>query len=353
MVVGSDAPAAAVSLNDFKGALRGYKKMLEDLARFNTVGKLVNLKIGPDGLDDLRDWRWAIHCLRMLLEAVNDLRPLTDYLSSAEAYLPASHPWQSQAADLRQRTLETLRRLARSEAEPDAVLALRRELEALKKAYIAAYAEQHRRLALGPNDDACRRKLYDDPRRKALQALRGVDLLGENVAQLRAWDNAISELHVCREFHEGVLDSSPLCPHCKINPAAVHTDLSAEVRLKQLDERLTTLLSQWRQALRAALTSPQAQASMQAMTAAERRPLEDFLAQADGALDLPAGFVESANRALRGIRSVRLSADDLLAALRTGGLPCTVDEFRARFNRFLQQALRGCDESNTRLTLDS
>ena len=47
----------SVSITDFKAALRGYKRVLEDLARINTVGKLANLKINPNDLADLRSWQ--------------------------------------------------------------------------------------------------------------------------------------------------------------------------------------------------------------------------------------------------------------------------------------------------------
>lgn len=352
VVVGSNAPAVTVSIIDFKPAFRGYKKVLEELAKIDTVGKLRNLKIARSDLADLGDWQATIRRAQSLLEAVNDLRPLTDYLSTAEAYLPETHPWRADAVALRQRTLTTLRRLARGEADAADVLALRRDLEQLKRDYITAYAEQHRRLVLGATDDARRQKLYNGPALKTLKALQKVDLLRENAEQLRAWENAISELRICREFHEELLENNPICPYCKLNPASVRGDVSAAVRLDQLEERLSTLLGQWQQALRAALTSEQAQESLAAMTPAERKPIEAFLEQPDDDPNLPDGFVQSANRALRGIRSVRLEAAALLAALKEGGLPCTVNEFKARFNRFLMEALRGYDENNTRLTLD-
>jgi hypothetical protein len=149
-----------------------------------------------------------------------------------------------------------------------------------------------------------------------------------------------------------LLDDSPFCPYCKLNPAVQVSGLSASIQLDQLDERLDKLLLQWQQALRDALNSETAQSSLQAMTPDERKPIETFLAQDDDDPRIPTGFVESANRALRGIQAITLSVEELLEALQSGGLPCTVDEMKARFHRFLQDALRGHDESNTRLTLD-
>jgi len=42
---------------------------------------------------------------------------------------------------------------------------------------------------------------------------------------------------------------------------------------------------------------------------------------------------------------------ELEQALREGGLPCTVNDLRARFSGYLQRLLEGHAEDNTRLTL--
>ncbi len=352
VVTASDTPASIPSPLEFQPAIRGYRKILDELAKINTTGKLRNLKVSPQDLTDLPNWQATVQRAEDLLEAVNALRPFTDYLSTAQAYLPADHPWQERAENLRQRTLETLRNLARGLAQAAALPALQRELATLRKDYIAAYAELHRRHVLGPSDDQARQALYNGRQYRALKTLVRIDLLSKNTDQLRAWESTISSLRVCPEFHEGLLEDSAVCPKCKFDPRHLPGDQPADVRLRELENRLNRLLNDWQQALRAALTGASAQASLQAMTPAERRPVEAFLAAADNDPNLPDGLVESANRALRGIQALQLSTADLLAALAQGGLPCTVDEFRTRFNRFLKEALRGKDETNTRLTLD-
>lgn len=352
VVTPSDTPTAIPSPLEFQPAIRGYRKILDELAKINTVGKLSNLKVSPQDLKDLPGWRATIHCAEDLLAAASFLRPFTDYLSNAQAYLPDDHPWQERAESLRQRTLKTLRDLARGQAQPDAISTLQRELETLRKDYIAAYAELHRRHVLGPKTDKERQILYQSPQYHALKTLARIELLRQNADLLNAWEQAITDLRVCPEFHEGLLKDSAFCPKCRFDPRKLPGDQSAETRLRELENRLNRLLTDWQQALRAALTDESAQASLQAMTPAERQPVEAFLNAADDDPHLPDSLVESVNHALRGIQALQLRAEDLLAALRQGGLPCTVDEFRARFNRFLKDALRGHEEANTRLTLD-
>jgi hypothetical protein len=353
VVVGSDLPTVSISSTEYLPHLRVYRKFLQDLEKFDTVGKLRNLKMTLVDIETAHESRRWIQRAQDLWVAVQDLQPLTGYLAQAEAYLPEDHPWRKQAEETKQKTLDTLRQLARGEGEWNAVLTLKKTLENLKREYIKAYADLHTRLVLGPADDKRRSQLYQDPRYRALKELTRITLLAENGDLLKEWERSISGIPACTDFHEGLLEDSPICPTCRFNPQKHPVQVSASVRLQNLTERLATLLDQWQCALRDALQSPHVQNSLNAMTAAERQPLEAFLQTTGETLTLPAGFVDAANKALRGVKAVRLSTADLLTALESGGLPCTVDEFKARFNRFLERALHGQDENTTRITLDT
>ena len=67
---------------------------------------------------------------------------------------------------------------------------------------------------------------------------------------------------------------------------------------------------------------------------------------------MPAGLVQAVNQALQGMQTVSLHVDDLVAALKQGGLPCTVEDLVQRFAGYVQGVMRGHDRSNTRLTID-
>jgi len=169
---------------------------------------------------------------------------------------------------------------------------------------------------------------------------------------LEAWKRSIRELPQCREFHETMLADSPTCRSCMLRPAQKNVNLSADQMLASLDDRLDDMLTRWRQALRANLTNEAVQHSLTAMSPKEQKPIEDFLAQNDEDVSIPEGFASAASQALRGIESITLPVDDLLQALKTGGLPCTVDELQRRFAEYIHKTMRGHDASSTRLTLD-
>ncbi len=58
------------------------------------------------------------------------------------------------------------------------------------------------------------------------------------------------------------------------------------------------------------------------------------------------------NQALRGLKTVALHTDRLLTALQDGGLPCTVEELKQRFDGYLRQVMSGRDARNTRLMIE-
>jgi len=349
LVMSSDLPAVTLSVTDLLPSLRGYKQFLEELARFNTVGKLRNLRLTVEQITDALDDRKVAKRAEQLLDLVGQIQPVTAYLAEAQANLPDDHPWSQRATDTRRTVLDEVRRLGRGE-ESRGGPALTRELEALKADYVAAYAELHRQLVLGPQADDRRQRLYNDSRLAALNTLSAIDLL--NRAELEGWKEALLRLPTCREFHEGVIADTPTCPYCHLRPSQQRHDGQADQVLERLDSRLDDLLIRWRQALQANLTSETAQRSLEAMTLAERRPVERFLDQRDDDPAIPEGFVAAATQALRGIEALTLPVDGLLEALKEGGLPCTIEELQRRFASFVNQNMRGHDPRNTRLTLD-
>lgn len=350
-VVNSDVSGVSLKSSELLAGLRGYKKFLEELSKFNTVGKLRNLKLGISEVkDSIADHERVEHAAD-LVELIGQIQPLTAYLSEAKANLSAEHNWSERAESVRTALLNDLRQLAKGEKQVKPA-AITRELEKLKSEYITIYTELHRELTLGPKADNQRKKLYDDARIKALEELVEIDLVGTGGrSELSAWKDTVKSLPPCPDFHDGLLQDSPTCPRCKLQPL-YRSGTNAEKMLKMLDDRLDKMLVGWRQALRTNLGSETVKHSLDAMSAKERKPIEAFLAQKDDAPAIPDGFVRAASQAFHGIEALTIEVDALLDALKTGGLPTTVDELQRRFGEYIQKKMRGHDSRNTRLNLD-
>ena len=349
---GSDksAPKAPLSQTDLLPYLRKTKEFLEALSRYNMPGKLRNLSMTTSEVEEELSYRARALRVKDLLDVLDQLQPLTAYLSEAGAVLPGDHQWVDQAEAARQELLSEVRRMAKGEGSIDLV-AWRNRLEELRRRYIQIYSSLHNQYVLGPKDDERRARLLRDPQVDQLKALSAVDIL--SAQELRRWSDAVITLQACRDFHDGLLDASPTCPRCHFRPSQVSGQGTAATRLDALEDQLQNLLTGWHAALRENLQSESARQSIGSMTSTERSVIETYLATERPAdSSLPPGLVEAVNQALRGLQTVTLYAPDLLSALQKGGMPCTVEQLVERFNAYIRSSMSGHDARNTRLTID-
>ncbi len=295
-VVSTDLPDVTLNQTALLPYLRKTKEFLELLARFDKPGKLHNLTLTTDETEQALADRQVARRTRVVLELIGQLQPLTGYLSEAGAIMPEDYPqadqsWTRRAGAARDELLRDMRLLARGEGSVD-LLAWRQRLEELRRDYIQGYSDLHSAHVLGPTDDDRRARLLRDPRAEQVKALRHIDIL--NGHELDRWNQAIIDMPACREFHAGLLEDSPTC-RCGFRPqhAAGPTALR---RLERLSDQLDLLQSQWHAALRQNLQSETARQSVAAMTATERRPIEEYLALPDPTTTpLPTGLVKAAN----------------------------------------------------------
>lgn len=349
-VVGSDAPEFPLSLSDLIAGLRGYKQFLEELTKFTTVGKLRNLRITQVDVNHYLDDHKVVMRTQELLNTIDQLQPFTTYLAEAQANLPQDHEWTQQASKAQKHTLDEIRKFGKGQSKFD-LQKLVNELSDLKQSYIKVYTELHRKSVLSAKSDDLRQRLKKDPRYKTMEELSRIELLTHS-GDFEFWKGQLNGLVSCRNYYETAITDSPTCPFCHLRPAQKTGVSNADVLIQQLSERLSDLLSNWRQALRDNLNSETAQQSLKVMGPTERKPVEDFLKQDDKSETIPTGFVSTALKALKGIQAITLPVDELLLALKNGGLPCAPSELKSRFNTFVEHQMKGLDPANTRLTLD-
>jgi hypothetical protein len=347
VVVGSEKPVDPWTSLEVLPHVRAYKALLTALQSYDSEGKLRNLRIAPEMVSDARAGRAVVARLEGLLGVLGSLQERAAYLAQAEAHLPAADPLVGELHATRDELVAALKRMGRGQesAVPGGWPAC---INGLRQRYVAWYAAAHRAKVLGPAGDDRRENIYRSEALKQVQELNRLHLLPST--DLESWQDRIAGLKACREFHDGVLDNGPVCPSCHYDPRTAATMPDADAALDGLEDELGRLLADWQQAVVSALGTDVAQGSLAAMTPTEQATIQAFLTHPHAPV-LPAGFAAAANKALKGIQAVTVSLRALEAALRDGGLPCTVTDFRARLNGYLQKALEGHTEENTRLTL--
>jgi energy-coupling factor transporter ATP-binding protein EcfA2 len=343
-------PEVTLSKAKLLPRIRGYKQFLEELSKFNTTGKLRNLRFSASQIEEAFNDKQAVEKINNLLDLINNIQPITSYLVEAQSNLPEEHDWSERAAHTKKELIETIRKIGSFREINLSAQDIERKLLELKNDYIQLYAQMHHHMVLGPQGDEFKKKLMNDKRLKTLQNMSSLNLLNET--EFLTWKEQINKPKICLGFHEQIIQDTPTCPHCKLKPKETINFGDANQCLYDLEGRLDDMLTRWRKALRENLSSQTAQNSLEAMSPAERAPIEAFLDQELDEVEIPEGFVNAANQALQGITAITLPVEGLIEALKSGGLPSTVEEMQRRFHAYLQDKMRGHAAQHTRLTLD-
>lgn len=334
-------------IRDWRMRLEQLKTFTESLTPYNTVGKLKNLRIGSDDIDAQKKNLEVLASVERLQELVAELGATAGYLSSAELVLASDHPWVKQAQATRKDILDKLAtdRSAQHAGE------YRKALEQLKKDYLAAYIAQHSKARLGVAEDKTKSALRKDPRLASMRALAGISLMP--TTQLTTFDDKLDKLKSCASLVEADIAASPYCPHCNFRPANEQGDLlpAANV-LKALDDELDRLLDGWQQTLLDNLEDPTIQANFDLLKSSARELIKQFIASKKLPDPVPPDFVSAVQEALSGLEKVRLTGDDIKAALLRGGSPAKPEELRDRFEAFLREHSKGKDASKLRFVVE-
>jgi hypothetical protein len=337
--------------NEWRTRLGGLKMFLESLQPFNTTGKLKNF---PHDANVVKSQKSSLDLTREvedLLQLVQQVAPLTSYLGKAEALLEANHAWQE---DVRASRESLLTKIGSPKLRADVSFQrlLGQTLAELKSKYQDAYLSIHEHARLGANDDKKKAALAKDSRLAQLQKLAGIEMMPTQ--QLREFENRLFALKTCFQLGKPELDADPMCPHCHFRPAEeIRSSQRSGKVLNELDDALDGLVQAWTQTLLTNLDDPTVAGNVDLVTdATGKRELREFMNSKTLPEPIAPTFIKVFQEVLSGLQKVVVTSDDLRAALTDGGLPCTVDDAKNRFERHLAQLTKGQDASKVRLVIE-
>jgi hypothetical protein len=357
--------------------LGATKTFLESLQAYSTPGKLKNFRHDAQEVNSHRDGLKALAELQALQDIVAELGPQASYLATAEAVLPAQHPWIAKMRQVRAEVWGGVEGSGLGVAssglgvgqtgtlnpQPStqnfilstlnsklATRNLRSKLAELKKAYVQVYVGLHARARLGVSEDKRKAALMRDDRLKALQRLSTIDLMP--VQHLTDFQNRLAGLKSCFALTESDLDASAVCTHCGFKPDAEPSGAAGAGTLQQLDSELDDLISDWTQTLVTNLEDPTTQGNLALLKDEARKLIEDFMSAKTLPEDLSHDFIQALKEVLSGLIKVVVTTGDLRHALLSGGSPATPAEMRKRFEEYLGQLTKGKEPGKVRIVLE-
>jgi len=336
---------------EWKSKLGEAKEFLESLQAYNTAGKLNNF---PHDIDKVKAQKPGLDLVREvdeLVKLIQQVGPQAAYLSTAEAVLPTEHAWRVEVEEARTELFSKVTSPTHR-ADSSFQRALAQKLAELKAAYQDAYLALHKRTHLGANEDKKKAALTNDPRLKQLQKLDAVEIMPHQ--QLKTFQDTLFGLKTCYELSKKDLDQSPICPYTQFRPVdSPQGGPSASQIIAGLDDKLDNLLDEWSTTLLTNLDDPTVGANIDLISdPSGKAELETFIKKRELPDPISPAFVKALQDALTGLEKVAVTDTALREALTAGGMPCTVDELRDRFDAYITFLTKGKDVKKTRVVVE-
>jgi hypothetical protein len=336
---------------DHRQKLDEVKGFLESLQAFNTPGKLKNFTRSIGEIEAQKPNLASLKEVEEFSGLVQELTPITGYLSTAAAVLPPQDAWRDQ--------METTRSSWRAKLHDPALRGradfrqiINHALQKGKDDYKSAYLNLHKKARLGINEDEKKKELLKDQRLDQLKKLAaGISLLPH--ATLTELQTRLSKLTPCFTLVKDDLDASPTCPHCNFRPQEETLGASGQAVLNQIDGQFDTMLESWRTTLLDNLGDPTVKKSIGLLSTGQKSAVEGFLKSKKLPEKIDADLVQGIQAALSGLTAIPVRLSDLLGVMGNSGAPCTVEEFRSRIETFLQKLTKGKELAKVRLVIEA
>jgi hypothetical protein len=332
-----------------RAKLEKTKGFLESLQAFNSPGKIKNFQHDAAAITAHLGTLKDLEEIESAKDLVNELGPITSYLSTAEALLPSDHEWVKNMKASRSTIM-----LSVADPAVKKTHAFRQQAKAmlleLKKAYIQVYMTHHAKARLGVNDDKLKARLMTDGRLQVLQSLSIIDLMPR--LQLIEFQSRLAELQSCFALTDHDLQSSPICPYCTFKPETKHHEQPAGVTLKKLDEELDTLIENWTQTLLTNLDDPTTKGNLSLLKPEQKTMVSAFMKKKSLPDDLSAEFINTLKEVFSGLIKVPMKSEELRSALLLGGSPVTPAEMKKRFEDYMNDITKGKELDKVRIILE-
>ncbi len=342
----SDAEA-----QDLTAKLTSLKTFLEGLQAFNSPGKLKNFAHSSADVKGQQPNLDAQKNAQDLVQLINDIGPQTSYLETAEAVLPAEHPWREKVKDTRADVVKKVtspKQRATSSFQRD----LGRTLGELKGEYKNEYIKLFQRCRLGQAADKRKAKLTKDSRLAQLRKLASVEMMPTQ--DLRDYEDQLLGLKSDWSITADAIESSPVFADFRpTDELDRYAKRSAEDQLDQLEDRLDKLLEDWQRVLAGNLADPTVKDKIDLIASKPgKKAVQDFVASGKLPDEIDNTFTQGLQEVLSGLEKLPVTAAGLTVALTKGGMPCTPQQLQQRFEDYLKTLTKGKDANKLRIVIE-
>ncbi|OAA30191.1 hypothetical protein AT15_00350 [Kosmotoga arenicorallina S304] len=339
------------TLEALKKKAKALNEFFDSLQKYHTVGKLKNFKYSDEELSKIEKDLKEVYSVEELLDFIKDLNQKVGYLERAKEYVPLESDLHDKFDEAKTETLDKLKNLKKLTHQIK--VEIHEKLDSLKKEYIKIYKELHRKARLNAHQDERKQKLRNDIRLKALNSLAMIKILPN--AELNKFTEKLANLKTCYSLIDGDLERSPICESCGFKPTSEKIqEGDMDIALEYLDEELDKLFNNWTNILLDNLRDPVVEENMGLLHKEHRELIEEFLSEGELTKELINNpeFTKVVAEALSGLEKVEITTEQLVQKLFGDHSPLTPQEMKERFEKFVQDLLKGKDSSRIRIVLE-
>ena len=326
--------------------LQSWQTFLESLKVYNTLGKLRQFSYSIDQIEEQKLRFETVAQLQTLMDLVNSLASDISYLELAANILPDSHFWQAEAQHVRQLVLQKIGQSSNLDADQAEI---RRQTATLKPSYQLHYVKLHNQARLSLEADQRKANLMADARLKQLRSLQSLAFLP--IQQLRTFESDLASLKTCIHLVSESISTSPQCPECSFRPREETTSGDVEQVLDQLEKQLGILYEEWTQTLLENLEDPTVEENINLLDQKQQASIKKFIDKQKLPEPVDETFVQAITNALQSLERVDIPTVDLIEDLQKGGMPCSIEDFKERFENLLSQKTVGKTVEKIRIIL--
>ncbi len=328
--------------------LDSFKSFWETLQVYKTPAKLKNFRYSIKDIQEQAVAKQIMIRLVGLLALKRETDNLAAYVSQAEMALPGDNQWVQELHNQRRQLADLV---TGSKVDNTIKKEIITRLKSIKENYINKYLELHKKSRLDVHDDTKKKKLLQHEDLKKLNKLKQIELMPKG--QLQEWNDELGKLKPCFSLVKEDLQTVPICPHCSFNPAREDSAKPVHGRLEQLEDALETMITEWNNTLLENLEDPIVRSNITLIAnESARSRVEEFLSTRALPVNLDIEFIKAVQEVLRGLVKVTMTLDEIKTALLTGGSPCTIEELKGRFIKYLDNNLTGKETAKVRIILE-
>lgn len=324
------------------------KDFLESLQAFNSPAKLKNFKYSSaevtkhqPALDKLRE----IEQLKKFAESISEF---TVYLSNAQSIFHEDHDWTVRCKIAKEEIRKEVMDPDKRSSEPFRKKVIE-QMKKLKADYIKMYLEAYRHSRLDLHLDKRKQNLLRDPRFQQLRALASISTM--NVSQLSEIQSEFGKLKTGENLTADDLEETAVVG--EFYPAMESPEgISAEQRLNNLETKIEQVHKTWTESLLAEFDDPVIQDNLKLLEDAGKKSIQSFIKSKELPDDLDQIFIQAVQQTLSGLTPIKVSPKSIEQALFPSGTSTTIEDFKDRFDKYVDELLKGQDRSKVRLVFN-